>query len=79
MTIIAFNPRQNKSAIEELEEALERVKSGDITAVSLSWTTKNETICGTWSTGKDNLALLASMENTLWHFKEGLFRREDQL
>lgn len=74
MEIVALKPEQNKEAIEILEEALKRVKKGELTAVSLSWVTKDGRICGEISLGKNQLLMLASIENTLWHFKENTFR-----
>lgn len=73
MTIINFNPNENKDAVEVLEEALRRVRSGDIKSVSISWVTKKGAVCGDISSGDNQLLMLASMENTLWSFKEGIF------
>lgn len=73
MTIIRFNPNENKDAVEVLEEALKCVKSGDIKSVSISWVTKNDTVCGDISSGDNQLLMLASMENTLWSFKNMVF------
>lgn len=77
MKIVTLNPGQNKDAIEILEEALRRVKKGELTAVSLSWVTKDGRICGEISSGKNQLLMLTSIENTLWHFKEETFRGEE--
>lgn len=76
MSIIRFNPHENKDAVEVLEEALRRVKSGDIKSVSVSWVTKDDTVCGDISSGKHQLLMIASMENTLWSFKERVFNEQ---
>jgi len=78
MTIINFNPNANRDAVEVLEAALKRVKSGDIKSVSVSWITKNDTVCGDISSGDNQLLMLASMENTLWSFKGMVFEDEDR-
>lgn len=76
MKIVPFTPNQNKDAIEVLETALERVKSGEIKSVSISWVTKEGYICGDISSGDNQLTMLASMENTLWSFKQMVFDEE---
>lgn len=73
MTVISFNPNENKDAVEVLEEALRRVKSGDIASVSVSWVTKSGNVCGDISSGENQLLMMASMENTLWSFKDIIF------
>lgn len=76
MEVVTLRPSLNKDAVEVLENALERVKSGDIKAVSISWVTKNGNVCGDISSGENQLLMLVSMENTLWSFKEKVFNDE---
>lgn len=76
MHIIKLTSPQNKDAVELLETAIRRVKSGEITAVSLSWVTKSGSVAGDISSGKDVLKMIVSMENNLWYLKNKIFGKK---
>ncbi len=58
----------NKNAVEVLEAALVRVKSGEITAIGLSWVTSDLGIGCSSSSGPDNFKMWASLEHSAREF-----------
>lgn len=73
MKLVPLKPRTNSDAVEVLEEIMERVKAGEIKAVSIAYVTSDHGVSGDISSGDDNLMMLAAIENLLWHFKGQLF------
>lgn len=73
MKIVTLKPTQNNDALEVLEEMMKMVKSGECTAVTVCWVTKDGSIGGDLSKGDNNFAMLASIENTHRHFKQLIF------
>lgn len=57
MEIVSLTQQPNKDAIELLEETIERIKSGEIESVAISWTTKN---------GMDNASSAGPNQILLW-------------
>ncbi len=68
MQVIPIKIKPNADAIDMLNEVIERIKSGEISAVSVSWVTKNGAISGDVSNGENNLMMWASMEHSARSF-----------
>lgn len=73
MEVVPIKESKNSSAVEVLEVALKEVKAGNIQAVSICWVGKDNSIGGDISRGDSNFCMLASMENSLRHFKQLIF------
>jgi hypothetical protein len=63
MKVIPLKKQPNKDAVEMLENVIERVRSGEVTAVGLAYTTKGGSIGGDVSEGDDNFLMWASIEH----------------
>jgi len=75
--IIPLRPGLNGDAVEMLELALERAKSGELKSVAISWVTSENSIGGDISEGDHNLIMFAALSNTLEYFKNKTFNLED--
>ena len=53
----------NADAIDLLNEMIERVKDGEISAVSVSWVTSDNTIGGDTSSGDHQIMMWAALEH----------------
>ena len=73
LNVVPFQVKQNLDAVELLEDMLEQVKSGSITAVAVSYVRPNGTIGGDISEGENNFYTLASIQNTLRTFERQTF------
>lgn len=62
----------NKEAIEILEDALEKVKSGEYSSIHVAWVTKDTGIGGTFSSGT-NFLMWASIENAARSYYKNAF------
>ena len=58
----------NHDAIEMLEHAIERVKSGEIISVGVSWVTSDQAIAGDISKGGNNIMMWAALEHVARSF-----------
>ena len=54
---------ENADAIDLLNEMIERVKDGEIAAVSISWVASDKTIGGEFSSGDDHIMMWAALEH----------------
>jgi len=61
--IAPLKRQPNKDAIELLEGVIERVKTGEITAVGLAYTKTEGSIGGDVSIGHDNFLMWAALEH----------------
>ncbi|MEE9354229.1 MAG: hypothetical protein V3U75_01430 [Methylococcaceae bacterium] len=68
MQIIPIKVQPNADAIKMLKEALEKIEEGEITAIGLAWTTKDGSISGDVSAGKDGLLMWAALEHVARNF-----------
>lgn len=73
--IIPFNQAQG-SAIDDLEQALGRAKSGEIQAVCISWVKKDGSIGGSISLGKQNFCMIASLRHIARTFENMVFNSD---
>lgn len=64
MEIVKIKASTNKAAIELMEETLEKIKSGEITSIALSWVTKDGCISGDISSGETALLQWAAIRHT---------------
>ena len=53
----------NTDALELIESMIPRIKSGEITAIGISWVDKDDSIGGNTSSGKQNITMFASLEH----------------
>ncbi len=58
----------NNDAIELLEQTIEKIKSGEISSVSVSWVTSTGSIAGQVSNGCNQILMWASMEHAAKQF-----------
>ncbi len=77
MQVIPIKIKPNTDAIDMLNEVIERIKSGEISAVSVSWVTKNGEISGDVSNGENNLMMWASMEHSARSFYNDVINGDD--
>lgn len=77
LKIVPINVQPNADAIKMLEEALKKVKEGEITTIGLAWTTKDGSISGDVSAGKDNLRMWAALEHVARNFYAEIILAED--
>jgi hypothetical protein len=63
MKVVPLKIQPNQDAIKMLENTIERIRSGEITAVGMAYTTSEGSIGGDVSTGNDNFLMWASMEH----------------
>lgn len=68
MKVVPISKAPNNDAIDMLERTIERVKSGEIESVALSWVTENNTIGGVISKGDSNILMFAAIEHTARSF-----------
>lgn len=76
MNIVKIRPSKNKDAIELMEEALEMVKSGEITSIALSWVTKDGGIGGDFSAGNDPILQWSSLRHCEMSFYKDIIIQE---
>lgn len=69
-------PYINQNAVEALEEALEKAKTGEVIGVSITWLDKEKSMGGIYSAGENNIMMWAAMEHTCREFYK-LFVIED--
>lgn len=62
----------NSDALELIESMISRVKSGEITAIGISWVNKDGSIGGDTSSGTQNITLWASLEHNAREFYNNL-------
>lgn len=72
--VVPMPVRQNVSAISILEDALEMAKEGDIEAVSIAYVTKDGSLGGDVSSGRDKFYLLLAMRYVFQYFEKSVFR-----
>ncbi len=58
----------NEDAISMLRGVIERIESGQIKSVGVSWVTREGSICGDVSTGDNYLMMWAALEYTARSF-----------
>jgi len=63
MKVVPMKIQPNQDAIEMLENALKRIKSGEITSVGLAYTSSEGSIGGDVSVGPNNFLMWASLEH----------------
>ena len=68
MSVTELKKPTNKDAAEVLEEALERVRAGELTTVSVSWVTADGAIGGSNSSGGNTFTTWAAMEHNARSF-----------
>lgn len=66
--IVEIKAHPNQDAIDVLEEALVRARSGDIVSVGISWVTKEKSICGDVSAGPNQILMFAALEHNARSF-----------
>jgi len=64
MKLITIEKQANNDAIEMLELAIERAKSGQITAVGIAWVGADASIGGDVSDGSNQIMMWAALERT---------------
>jgi len=74
MKLVGEKPHINNDAADVLESVLERVKSGEIQAVAVSWVEGNA-IDGDCSSGDNNIMLWAAIEHTARSFYEDVITK----
>jgi hypothetical protein len=74
--IIPLKAKPNSDAIEMLESALERVRSGELSAVGLSWVTRDGSIGGDVSASNNGLLMWASLEHNARSFYTDILMEE---
>lgn len=68
MKIVPLNVQPNADAIEILKKALKKAEEGEITTVGVAWTTRDDSIGGDVSAGKDNFLMWAALEHIAREF-----------
>jgi len=68
MKIVPLKAKPNADDIEMLEEAIKEVKEGNITAMGISWVTKDGSIGGDVSASNNGLLMWASLEHNAKSF-----------
>ena len=58
----------NDDAAKMLKDALERIESGELVAVGISWITRDGSIGGDVSSGPNNILMWASLEHNARSF-----------
>lgn len=76
MKIVEIKPSSNRDAIELMEETLEKIKSGEITSIALSWVTKDGSISGDISSGDTALLLWSAIRHTEISFYNDVINQE---
>jgi len=71
MNIVPIKKESNSDAIAMLEDAIERVKSGEITACAISWVTESNSIGGDISCGDNQILMWASIAHSANSFYNG--------
>lgn len=72
MKVVSMRESSNSDAVDVLEEMIERVKSGEVTAVAISCTTNNNSISGIVSSGANVIMIWAAMEHNARQFYENV-------
>lgn len=67
----------NNDAIDVLKKALERVESGELKAVALSWVDKDDGIGGDVSSSNNAFIMWASLEHSARQFYNNVIVGED--
>lgn len=64
MSVVEIKREPNSDAIQMLTDAIERVKSGEIKSIGLSWVTKDGSIGGDISQGDSNLLMWSALNHS---------------
>lgn len=68
MKVVQIKSTVNGSAIEVLEETIERVKSGEITEVGIAFVTKEGSLGGRFSSGDKQITMWAALMHATKEF-----------
>lgn len=68
MKVVDLNKKPNQSAVEVLEDTLEKVKSGEVVDVRVAWVDKKGSIGGDGSAGDNTILMWASIEHSARSF-----------
>ncbi len=68
MKVVPISKDPNEDAIEMLEKAIKRVKSGELDSVALAWVTSDNGIGGDISRGTNTIMMFASLEHSARSF-----------
>lgn len=77
MKIVPLEKQENKDAVDLLEETIERVKSGEIRAVTVVWVT-NTGIGGDTSSGENQILMYAALEHQAKVFHQTFIQEPDE-
>ena len=64
MKVVKIREDVNSDALEVLELTAEKVKSGEVKAISISWVTSDNGIGGTVSAGDNQILMWASAQHS---------------
>ena len=76
MKVIPIGKSENKNAIQFLEETIDKVRAGTITAVAISWVESDNSIGGDVSNGGNQILMWAAMEHAAKSFYLDQVREE---